>query len=210
MGHDSAQVRHDADTTAEQEDLVGVAEASRLLNVSPDAVRARCRRGKLPSVKIDGRIMIPRASLHVPTVDTTGRHDTNTTESVADTTGRHDTNMTESVADTTGDTTTWPLADTTATRQGDRRPEQVVDLTQRLRKAESRIDDLIGTNVDLARQIDRLTSIVEREQALRAAERMPELESNTEPTAREVTIRDSTRKRWYQFWRSRQVRIGHA
>ena len=204
MGHDSAQVRHDADTTAEQDDLVGVAEASRLLHVSPDAVRARCRRGKLPSVKIDGRIMIPRASLDVPTVGVTGRHDANTTESVADTTGRHDT--TESIADTTG----RHDADTTTTRQGDRRPEQVAELTQRLRKAESRIDDLIGTNVDLARQIDRLTSIVEREQALRAADRVPELESNADPIVQEVAIRDATRKRWYHFWRSSQVRIGHA
>ncbi|MEO2004850.1 MAG: hypothetical protein ABGY41_12210, partial [Candidatus Poribacteria bacterium] len=158
----------------------------------------------------DGRVIIPRASLDVPTVDTTGRHDASTTQSVTDTTGRHDSDTTQSATDTTVDTTTWPLADTTATRQGDRQLEQVGELTQRLNKAESRIDDLIGTNGDLARQIDRLTSIVEREQALRAADLVPELESNVEPTAREVTIRDTTRKRWYQFWRSSQVRIGHA
>jgi hypothetical protein len=187
MGHDSEQVQHDADTTAEQDDLVGVAEASRLLHVSPDAVRARCRRGKLPSVKIDGRIMIPHASLGVPTVDTTGRHDANTTESVADTT-RHDADTTESVGDTTGrhdaNTTTWPLTDTTATRQGDRRPEPVhaewrEDLLAQVARLEA---DKADWTVRLDEAARRETEAGRREERSKA--RVIDLE-------RELTVRDS-------------------
>ena len=49
-----------------RDELVSVTEAARQLGVSLSTVWRRIRRGELPSVRVHGRRLIPRADLYAP------------------------------------------------------------------------------------------------------------------------------------------------
>jgi len=48
---------------AENRMVLDVPEAAEILNISRQAAYAACKRGDLPTVRIGGRILVPRAAL---------------------------------------------------------------------------------------------------------------------------------------------------
>jgi hypothetical protein len=73
--------RHDADTTTAR-DVVSPTEAAARLGITPDAVRARLRRGTLAGERVDGdwRVFLPSDATPIESRHD-DRHDTDTTPS---------------------------------------------------------------------------------------------------------------------------------
>jgi hypothetical protein len=86
--------QHDADATTNR-DVVSPTVAAERLGITPDAVRARLRRGTIAGERVDGdwHVFLPRdATATEPQRD--NRHDGDTTETVS----RHDGDTTETVS----------------------------------------------------------------------------------------------------------------
>lgn len=78
--------QHDANTTTDR-DVVSPTVAAQRLGITPDAVRARLRRGTIEGLRVDGdwQVFLPR-----DTTVSEDQHDSDTTETV----GRHDSDTT--------------------------------------------------------------------------------------------------------------------
>lgn len=71
---------HDSDTTR-----LSVLDAAQILGITPDAVRARIRRGTMPSERIDGHLYVFLPTADLPdTTPTERQHDTDTTRHDSD------------------------------------------------------------------------------------------------------------------------------